>query len=226
MTYTPNFEITGTILPGFLHGDLYYNSMGTYYRPPRIEGSLGNFNPEELLRATYAYRDEPLYADPFYPKQVKERFTEEAVEKSWNLVKEFLTKDQWIAFNHFHLMIELENITKTHRLLIAQNGKFTVLNGSTGEGYVEMQGKVHESNYPLGDEMAALIALFKYDVNELMRVWRCGNFTSRNETSKTIEQPQLEEYAEVFIRDKDTVKEPEATTLFNRFIDRVKEVIM
>jgi len=65
-----------------------------------------------------------------------------------------------------------------------------MLKGGVGEGIEVVAGKIYESKYPLGDEMAALIALFRYDTPAMVENWRCGNFTSRNMGGGIIGEPQ------------------------------------
>ena len=108
-------------------------------------------------------------------------FPAEVQEKAWAMVKEFMTADQWHAFHEEAQTVELTNKEGAHRLLIHRSGDFRMLKGGVGEGIEVVAGKIYESKYPLGDEMAALIALFRYDTQGMVAAWRCGNFTSRNE---------------------------------------------
>lgn len=118
--------------------------------------------------------------DPSFPKK--------ASEKAWEMVREFLTPEQWDAFKKAQT-IELQNKAKTHRLIINRSGEFTLFKGDIGEGIVLINnGYVKESLYPLGDEMAALIALFRYDTQGMIENWDCGTFTSAHRSSEIIEE--------------------------------------
>jgi len=127
------------------------------------------------------------------PRLIAERpsgFSEEATRKAWAMVKEFMTADQWHAFHEEAQTVELTNKEGVHRLLIHRSGDFRMLKGGVGEGIEVVAGKIYESKYPLGDEMAALIALFRYDTPAMVENWRCGNFTSRNMGGGVIGEPQ------------------------------------
>jgi len=108
-------------------------------------------------------------------RNITTKFTEEAIQKSWNLLEEYMTPSQYFAFMEGD-KIELWNDTEKFRLLIGKNGDFFVLEGKGGEGIVASSGRVRSYNYPLGDEIAAFLDWFKFKTKELISQWNCGTY--------------------------------------------------
>ena len=104
------------------------------------------------------------------------KITEEAKETAWLLLKDYMTKEQYKAFEEGQ-MIEVENSAKTHRLLLKRDGTFMALDGQRGEGFIIKDGRIKERRYPIGDEIAAFLDWFKYKTEELVQKWKCGKFS-------------------------------------------------
>jgi hypothetical protein len=128
----------------------------------------------------------PLVGERTVRPSRESKFSEEVLEKAWGMVEEFMDYEQWQAFYYCDSTVELTNKAGTHRLLINKSGDFRMLKGAIGAGIEVTSGRVYESKYPLGDELAALIALFRYDTPRFLRSWKCGNFSSRNVRQQNI----------------------------------------
>ena len=102
-------------------------------------------------------------------------FTEEVKEKAWELLREYMNETQHTSFA-VGSKIELQNITKTHRILVDNTGEFTILSGDVGAGIVAASGNIRSYDYPLGDEIATFLDWFTYKTEELISEWRCGTY--------------------------------------------------
>ena len=104
-----------------------------------------------------------------------ERFPPEVEAKAMELLRKFMTPEQYTAFID-RANIELMNKAGTHRLIINQNGSFKLLKGDPGAGIEMTSGNVRSYRYPLGDEIAAFLDWFRYRTDDLIAGWNCGNF--------------------------------------------------
>ena len=104
-----------------------------------------------------------------------EKFSEEVNETAWNLLEEYMTREQYLAFTEGE-KIELQNKDKDHRLIIDKAGNFMLLQQKTGAGIVSSSGRIKSYDYPLGDEIAAFLDWFQYKTEELISQWNCGTY--------------------------------------------------
>ena len=104
-----------------------------------------------------------------------ERFPKEVEAKAMELLRKFMSPEQYEAFVD-RTDIELENKAGDTRLIINQNGGFTMMRGDRGAGIVLTSGNVRSYRFPLGDEIAAFLDWFRYKTPELIQNWNCGNF--------------------------------------------------
>ena len=104
-----------------------------------------------------------------------ERFPPEVEAKAMELLRKFVSPEQYTAFID-RANIELENKAGDTRLIINQNGGFTMMKGDRGAGIVLTSGNVRSYRFPLGDEIAAFLDWFRYKTPELIQNWNCGNF--------------------------------------------------
>jgi len=104
-----------------------------------------------------------------------ERFPKEVEAKAMELLRKFMSPEQYEAFVD-RADIELENKAGDTRLIINQNGGFTMMRGGRGAGIVLTSGNVRSYRFPLGDEIAAFLDWFRYKTPELIQNWNCGNF--------------------------------------------------
>ena len=104
-----------------------------------------------------------------------ERFPKEVEAKAMELLRKFMSPEQYEAFVD-RADIELENKAGDTRLIINQNGGFTMMKGDRGAGIVLTSGNVRSYRFPLGDEIAAFLDWFRYKTPELIQNWNCGNF--------------------------------------------------
>lgn len=107
--------------------------------------------------------------------QFNERFPKEVLDKAMELLKKFMSPDQYEAFQ-LGVNIELENKAGDHRIMINRSGDFTILQGPRGAGIVMTSGRCRSYKYPLGDEIAAFLDWFNHRTEELIDRWKCGTF--------------------------------------------------
>jgi len=105
----------------------------------------------------------------------KPRFSEEVVDTAWNLLKEYMTEQQYFAFME-GTKIEIQSNDGEYRLLLDKNGDFMVLKEEKGSGIVSSTGRIKSYDYPLGDEIAAFLDWFRFKTEELISQWNCGTY--------------------------------------------------
>lgn len=130
--------------------------------------------------APFELRRRHPYGDGRYKES---KFPDKVQEKAWKLLEDYMKPSQYNAFINGRA-IELINKTESHRLMINNQGNFTLLEGTIGEGFIVLQGAIREMDYPLGDEIAAFIDWFSFKTGELIERWRCGNFSIVSENKK------------------------------------------
>lgn len=110
----------------------------------------------------------------------RSRFPPEVEEKAWELLRDYMTSEQYFAFME-GTSIEIINQTNDYRLILNRSGEFIMLQGPRGAGIIIITGnkgnRIQSRDFPLGDEIATFIDWFRYKTDELIASWNCGVFS-------------------------------------------------